>query len=164
MQTLNRRKFLSLTAAATGAAALPLRSGAATARVVVLGGGFGGASVARYLRMWNPGVAVTLVEPNPTHVSCILSNLVVTGLLSMSRINLSYAALRNKKPGDRVPMTVLRDNTATNLTITLDARPAGHSVKPDEAYRMIERLSPEPRVELFGRAPRAGWTVLGADL
>ncbi|MGE0056457.1 MAG: S1C family serine protease [Dehalococcoidia bacterium] len=36
-----------------------------------------------------------------------------------------YAALRNKKPGDRVPMTVLRDNTATNLTITLDARPAG---------------------------------------
>lgn len=97
MQTLNRRKFLSLTAAATGAAALPLRSRAATARVVVLGGGFGGASVARYLRMWNPGVAVTLVEPNPTHVSCILSNLVVTGLLSMSRINLSYAALRNNR-------------------------------------------------------------------
>lgn len=36
-----------------------------------------------------------------------------------------YAALRDKKPGDRVPMTVLRDNNATNLTITLDARPAG---------------------------------------
>lgn len=97
MQTLNRRKFLSLTAAAAGAVALPPRSRAASARVVVLGGGFGGASVARYLRLWNPGVAVTLVEPNATHVSCILSNLVVTGLLSMNRINLSYTALRNNR-------------------------------------------------------------------
>lgn len=45
-----------------------------------------------------------------------------------------------------------------------EARPLAHSAKPDEAYRLIERLSPGPWVELFGRKERAGWTVLGVDL
>jgi NADH dehydrogenase FAD-containing subunit len=63
--------------------------------VVVVGGGFGGATVAKYLRMWGGNVEVTLVEPNQSHYSCILSNLVVTGALAMSSINLNYNTLRN---------------------------------------------------------------------
>ena len=96
MHTFNRRRFLQAAGIASAAAALPRALGAATpARVVVVGGGFGGATVAKYLRLWGGGqVAVTLVEPNADHIACILSNLVLTGALSMDRISLGYNALK----------------------------------------------------------------------
>lgn len=96
MSNFNRRQFLQAAGAATAWAALPRTVGAATTsgRVVVVGGGFGGATVAKYLRLWGGDVEVTLVEPNPTHIACILSNLVLTGALSMSRITLGYSALQ----------------------------------------------------------------------
>lgn len=98
MHIYNRREFLKLAGIASAAAAFPRALGAATpARVVVVGGGFGGATIAKYLRMWGAGrVAVTLVEPNPSHIACILSNLVVTGALSMDRLALGYSALQDK--------------------------------------------------------------------
>ena len=55
----------------------------------MVGGGFGGATVAKYLRMWGGNIHVTLVDANPTTCACILSNLVVTGALPMSRITLA---------------------------------------------------------------------------
>ena len=95
MNTLNRRHFLKLIGAASTLAAVPRAVRAAVApRVVVVGGGFGGATVAKYLRMWGGDVHVTLVDANPSHISCILSNLVVTGSLSMSRITLGFDSLR----------------------------------------------------------------------
>jgi NADPH-dependent 2,4-dienoyl-CoA reductase/sulfur reductase-like enzyme len=97
MKMIDRRQFLKLAAAASMAAGLPRLARAQTvpARVVVVGGGFGGATVAKYLRMWGDNVQVTLVEPNANHVACILSNMVVTGSLAMSRITLPYDALRD---------------------------------------------------------------------
>jgi len=97
MNNFDRRKFLKMISAAAAMSALSKGINAATTapRVVVVGGGFGGATVAKYLRMWGGNVRVTLVEPNPTHYSCILSNLVVTGELGMSSINLNYDTLRN---------------------------------------------------------------------
>jgi sulfide dehydrogenase [flavocytochrome c] flavoprotein subunit len=95
MNTINRRHFLKLIGAASTLAAVPRAVRAAVApRVVVVGGGFGGATVAKYLRMWGGDVHVTLVDANPSHISCILSNLVVTGSLSMSRITLGFDSLR----------------------------------------------------------------------
>lgn len=96
MDTLNRRAFLKLAGAASALAAIPRGVGAATtaARVVVVGGGFGGATVAKYLRMWGGNVQVTLVDANPNHVSCVLSNLVVTGALAMSRVTLGFDYLK----------------------------------------------------------------------
>ena len=97
MNNFSRRQFLQATGAAAAWAALPPRTASAATtngRVVVVGGGFGGATVAKYLRLWGGDVQVTLVEPNPTHVACILSNLVLTGALSMSRITLGYSALQ----------------------------------------------------------------------
>ncbi len=45
-------------------------------RVVVVGGGFAGATVAKYIRMWSSGsVDVTLVEPRVKHVSCIMTGI-----------------------------------------------------------------------------------------
>ncbi|WP_291991937.1 FAD/NAD(P)-binding oxidoreductase [Candidatus Accumulibacter sp. ACC003] len=100
MHAFNRREFLRLASIAAAAAALPRTVGAAptvAARVVVVGGGFGGASVAKYLRIWGADqVRVTLVEPSSSHVACILSNLVVTGALSMDRITLGYSALKKR--------------------------------------------------------------------
>lgn len=95
MKNFDRRSFLRMAGIAGSMAVLPRTGLAAAARVVVIGGGFGGASVAKYVRMWGGNVNVTLVDPASAHVSCILSNLVVTGLLGMSRITVSYQGLRN---------------------------------------------------------------------
>src|SRR5512143_326399 len=96
MSTLNRRQFLKLAGAMSALAVAPRAIGASTTapRVVVVGGGFGGATLAKYVRMWGGNVQVTLVDANPNHVSCILSNLVVTGALSMSRITLAFDSLK----------------------------------------------------------------------
>jgi len=96
MNTLNRRQFLKLAGAMSALAAAPRAVGATTTapRVVVVGGGFGGATLAKYVRMWGGNVQVTLVDANPSHVSCILSNLVITGALSMTRITLGFDSLK----------------------------------------------------------------------
>ena len=76
MTSIRRREFLQLAALTTACAAVPrtLSAQVAPPRVVVVGGGFGGATVGKYLRHWGGAVDVTLVDPNPTHVACILSN------------------------------------------------------------------------------------------
>jgi sulfite dehydrogenase len=61
--------------------------------VVVVGGGFGGATAARYLRMWGGNVDVTLVERNATFVSCPISNMVLGRHKTMADITVGYAGL-----------------------------------------------------------------------
>ncbi|HSC01303.1 MAG TPA: FAD/NAD(P)-binding oxidoreductase, partial [Burkholderiaceae bacterium] len=62
-------------------------------RVVVVGGGFGGATAARYLRMWGGNIDVTLVDRNAQFVSCPISNLVLGGYRQMSDITVGYGGL-----------------------------------------------------------------------
>lgn len=94
----DRRAFLK----AAGAMALPGLAGCAMGgkpqgRVVVVGGGYGGATAAKYLRMWSDqGVDVTLVERNPQFISCPVSNLVIGGDKQLADITLSYDGLRRK--------------------------------------------------------------------
>ena len=96
MKQLSRRHLLRLAGIAAAASAVPrIVSAAVAPRVIVVGGGFGGATVAKYLRLWGGNVDVTLIDAYANHKSCILSNLVVTGDLSMSSITLGYDALRN---------------------------------------------------------------------
>ena len=94
----SRRRLLCSGAAALVAA--PLFGCAGTARgssighVVVVGGGYGGATAARYLRLWGGGrVDVTLVERDAEFVSCPLSNLVISGHKQMADITRPYAGL-----------------------------------------------------------------------
>ncbi|MFO1372431.1 MAG: FAD-dependent oxidoreductase [Candidatus Competibacteraceae bacterium] len=97
MNTISRRHFLKLMGATTALAATPpiLKAQAVPPRVVVVGGGFAGATVAKYLHRWGgAGVSITLVEINPTHVSCILSNLVLNGSLGLSTITFGYNTLQ----------------------------------------------------------------------
>ena len=99
MARINRRQFMTLMggAAAVGLAGLPfaVRSqGSAKGRVVVIGGGYGGATAAKYLRMAAPDVEVTLIEANPSYVSCPLSNEVLAGERDIASLTFDYAGLR----------------------------------------------------------------------
>lgn len=63
-------------------------------KVVVIGGGFGGATAAKYLRLWSEGtIEVTLVEPGRAFVSCPISNLVLGGSRTLDEITVPYAGL-----------------------------------------------------------------------
>jgi NADPH-dependent 2,4-dienoyl-CoA reductase/sulfur reductase-like enzyme len=62
--------------------------------VVVVGGGFGGASVARWLRRTDPAIAVTLVERNERFVTCPFSNLVLAGVRDLDSISFRYDGVR----------------------------------------------------------------------
>ncbi len=96
MSSLSRRRVLGAGLAAT--VAVPLFGCASTAggpslgRVVVIGGGYGGATAARYLRLWG-NVDVTLVERNDAFVSCPISNLVLGGHKTMADITVPYSGL-----------------------------------------------------------------------
>src|SRR4029434_9488160 len=85
-----RRQFLKT--AAAGAALLPLPAIAqgAGGRVVVIGGGFGGATCARFIRRIDPRIAVTLVEASPTFTACPFSNLVIVGLRDLKAQQFGY--------------------------------------------------------------------------
>ncbi len=81
---LSRRQLL--TAAAGAATALlprPMLAQNAQPRIVVIGGGFAGATAARFLKREDPRLAVTLVEPNPIFAACPFSNEVIAGFRDM---------------------------------------------------------------------------------
>jgi sulfide dehydrogenase [flavocytochrome c] flavoprotein subunit len=95
MIEFKRRDFLKLTAAAaTLSAAGCATTGASKGRVVVIGGGFGGATAAKYIRMWDPSIDVVLVEREASFVSCPISNLVLGGYSTMQEITTGYDGLR----------------------------------------------------------------------
>lgn len=93
---MKRRDFLGAAALASAVGCASVApSGPARAQVVVVGGGFGGATAAKYIRMWSEGrVDVTLVEPNASFVSCPLSNLVLGGSRQLADLTLGYEGLR----------------------------------------------------------------------
>ena len=78
---INRRSFIRSAGAATaaGAIGMPGLALGAGKKVVVVGGGTGGATAAKYLRRADPSIEVTLIEPLKTHYTCYLSNVYVIG-------------------------------------------------------------------------------------
>lgn len=102
--SLDRRDFLKLTAAGVVIAAFP---GCATTsgelvrkkgqRVVIVGGGFGGATAAKYLRLWGGDkLDVVLIERNAQFISCPMSNTVLGGTRTIKDLTRSYDTLKNK--------------------------------------------------------------------
>jgi len=95
----SRREFLRTGSASIAAAALGGIGGCASMpdkgpKVVVVGGGFAGATAAKYVRKWSDGkVAVTLVERGSTFVSCPLSNLVLGGSRQIADLTVPYDGL-----------------------------------------------------------------------
>ena len=109
---MNRRDFLRAGAAgltlagAAGCASLP--GAAPKARVAVVGGGYGGATAAKYIRLLDPSIEVVLIEPNEAFVSCPISNMVLGGFRTMADITTRYDGLA------RHGVRVVRD-TATAI-------------------------------------------------
>ena len=97
---IQRREFLKTLSAGGAALALPgcaTMPGGSAGKVVVVGGGYGGATAAKYIRMWSDGrVDVTLVEPGAEFVSCPMSNLVVGGSRDLAFLTTSYANLSSR--------------------------------------------------------------------
>ncbi len=81
-------------AATTLAGCAGMSSGPSIGRVVVVGGGYGGATAARYLKLWAPNVDVTLVERNAEFISCPISNLVLGGYKQLADITREYNGLK----------------------------------------------------------------------
>jgi sulfide dehydrogenase [flavocytochrome c] flavoprotein subunit len=80
--------------AAIAGGALRVRADGRAARVVVVGGGFGGATAAKYIRKWSDGrIGVTLVERERVFVSCPLSNLVLGGSRQIEDLTVAYDRL-----------------------------------------------------------------------
>lgn len=99
MTRLTRRGFHKALGAraALGALSGPGRTAFAAggaARVVVIGGGFGGATAAKYIKRFDPEIGVTLVEPATRFVTCPFSNTVIGGLNPIGYITHGFDALK----------------------------------------------------------------------
>ncbi len=95
--SMRRREFLGagaagLAAAMAGCAGMP-GTAPPKARVAVVGGGFGGATAAKYIRLLDSSIDVVLVEPGTAFVSCPLSNMVLGGFRGMADITRPYSGL-----------------------------------------------------------------------
>jgi NADPH-dependent 2,4-dienoyl-CoA reductase/sulfur reductase-like enzyme len=78
-----------------GCAGTPAGPGGGT--VVVIGGGFGGATAAKYIRLWAPQIEVTLIEPNQNFISCPFSNRVLGGNLDLAELTVGYDRLERER-------------------------------------------------------------------
>ena len=141
MTRVTRREFL----AASGTGLGLLATGCAPAlkgdfapktgrRVVVIGGGWGGATAAKYVRLADPSVEVVLLEPGRRFVSCPFSNLVLSGVRTIDSLTFGYGGLR--KQGVRV-----LHETATAI------EPDARRVRVGEGYLQYDRLIVSPGVE-----------------
>ncbi len=143
-QGTSRRNFGALVGGAAASAlmsgcALPGAGSANMGKVVVIGGGYGGATAAKYLRMWSDNrVEVTLVEPNKSFVSCPISNLVVSGVKQIGDITVPYDNLSRRHGVKMVHDTVTAIDPAKK-TVTL----AGGTTLP------YDRLVVSPGVDLM---------------
>ena len=94
MKTLNRRRFIEITGATVLAGMNPglvfSQSKGAVERVVIIGGGFGGATCAKYLNRFDPGLSITLIEPSQQYFTCPFSNAVLGGLRDINSISQGY--------------------------------------------------------------------------
>lgn len=94
---MKRRQFMGVIGAALSSTTVAAFAAPAKPHVVVIGAGYGGATAARYLRMWSEGaIDVTLVEPNAAFISCPVSNLVLGGSKQMADITVTYQQLTRR--------------------------------------------------------------------
>ena len=142
---MQRRQCVQSVGAGSALASVGFLSGCATVgggsgpKVVVVGGGYGGATAAKYVRMWSDyGIQVTLIEPNASFISCPMSNLVLGGYKTMADITTPYDNL-SKRHG----VNVVRDMV---LSIDADKRMVKLASGGDIPY---DRLILSPGVDFM---------------
>jgi sulfide dehydrogenase [flavocytochrome c] flavoprotein subunit len=126
MTTINRRAFLKTvglggiaTATGFGYAAQGAPTGTlASAHVIVVGGGTGGATAAKYIKRFAPDMRVTLIEPSATYYTCYGSNWVLGGIAQMEDIAQTYGALSSRHGVNVVQDTVTEIDPAKRTVKT----------------------------------------------
>ncbi len=96
MSTFNRRDFMKISGAAAAASGLGLATSAfanVKGRVVVVGGGMGGATAAKYIKRGDDSIDVTIIEPNKTYYTGFTSNLTLSGMITMDKLAHTYEGL-----------------------------------------------------------------------
>jgi NADPH-dependent 2,4-dienoyl-CoA reductase/sulfur reductase-like enzyme len=134
----SRRRFLNWLAAGTAAVSFPSPAVAQGAgpRVVVIGGGFGGASCARALRKAAPGIAVTLVEASATYTAPPMSNAAIAGIHPVAHQQFGYDG-------------VAKSGVAVAFSAATAVDPARRSVTLADGARLpYERLVLSPGIDI----------------
>jgi NADPH-dependent 2,4-dienoyl-CoA reductase/sulfur reductase-like enzyme len=145
MSVVTRRAFLRSSGLGLGVLAGAGLAGCATAikgdfapkkgpRVVVIGGGWGGATAAKYVRLLDPNIEVVLIEPNREFISCPFSNLVLAGVRTIDSLTMGYDGLR--KHGVRI----IHETAAA-------IEPDQKRVRLGEGYLQYDRLVVSPGVD-----------------
>lgn len=96
MSGISRRSFIQITGATAAVSTLGfshLLLAKNAGHVVIIGGGIGGATAARYLKRADPAVQVTIIEPNANYFTCFMSNEVISGERSIDSIKFGYKNL-----------------------------------------------------------------------
>ncbi len=134
---IGRREFLKRAASGASAAVLPLPALAqGSARVVVIGGGFAGATCARELKRRDPRLAVTLVEANANFIACPFSNGVIAGLREMQDQQFGYERLA-------------QDGVTLSLVAAVAIDPQAHAVTlANGSTLQYDRLVLAPGVDI----------------
>ena len=123
MSTNDRRRFIKLLGgsgmlmASMNPLSVFAMSGSASARVIIVGGGFGGATCAKYLNMFDPTLSVTLIEPSKRFKTCPFSNAVLSGIQDIESISHGYQA--HEKRGINVVHDKVTQIDASSKTVTL---------------------------------------------
>ena len=112
-----RRTFLKAGAASAVFAPAIASAQAAAGKVVVVGGGYAGATAARTLKALQPATDVTLVEPNPVYTSCPFSNSVLANLREIGQQQFRYDGI--KRTGVKVAETSVTAVDAEAKSVTL---------------------------------------------
>ncbi|SEL32111.1 sulfide dehydrogenase (flavocytochrome c), flavoprotein subunit [Roseateles sp. YR242] len=121
---MRRRDWLLGSAAAAAWGTAQAHTGWRAARVVVIGGGIGGATAARYLRLWSGHqLEVVLIEPQAGFVSCPLSNLVLGGFTSIDALSRPLASLEQQHGVRLVRDHVVHIDTARRLVLLAHGDP-----------------------------------------
>ncbi|MBL0224765.1 MAG: FAD-dependent oxidoreductase [Geobacteraceae bacterium] len=128
-------------------------------RVVVAGGGFGGATAAKYLKLIDPKLDVVLVEQRERFISCPVSNMVIGGFKEMKDITMDYKVLA-RKYGIKIVNAQMTGLDATAHTIETSAGKIAYDrliVSPgiDFMYENIPGMDPQAQA-LFPHAMKAG--------
>lgn len=103
MGIARRREFLQAMALGACATRRAWSMSPARPRVIIAGGGFGGASCALHLRRLNPAIEVVLIDPDERYVTCPMSNEVIVGRRTLRSITIARDGLR------RAGVSVVRD-------------------------------------------------------
>jgi len=166
--SLDRRDFLKLGVAGIAAGAFPGLAFATSEiipkkgqRVVIVGGGFGGATAAKYIRMWsNNKIDVVLVERKPQFISCPMSNTVLGGSRTINDLTRSYDTLK-KKYGVKLVQGEVTAIDTQKQTVMLAQGHLGYDrliIAPgvDFMFEQIEGLNAEVAEKSIPHAWKAG--------